>query len=263
MNSLVLLKMVPDIVEELDIADDGKSLDTEFLRFIASERDDHALEESLVLKERLGGTVTVLAIDAPEVDEALYTALAKGVDRVVKVVGVPEHATTLVSARILAEVVSSMPGLPRADLVLTGVQAIDDLDGQLAPLLSHLLGLPYLGIVTAIEVDPAEESAIVVKEYAGGVRGEFEVKLPAVLGIQAAERPPRYVTVARVRAAARSGTIETLQAPEVDPETPVEIPSMEKPEVAERATILEGSPVEVAEKLCAILDERGLFERGD
>jgi electron transfer flavoprotein alpha/beta subunit len=38
-------------------------------------------------------------------------------------------------------------------------------------------------------------------EFPGGVRGEYEVKLPAVLGIQAAEKPPRYVPVAKVRAA--------------------------------------------------------------
>ena len=31
MNILVLLRMVPDVIEELEIASDGKSLDLEFL----------------------------------------------------------------------------------------------------------------------------------------------------------------------------------------------------------------------------------------
>ena len=52
MNILVLLKMVPDIVEELEIAPDGKSLDLEAIRPIVSERDDHALEQALLLKEQ-------------------------------------------------------------------------------------------------------------------------------------------------------------------------------------------------------------------
>ena len=40
---------------------------------IVSESDDHALEEALLLKERYGGKVTVLALDAPEVDDVLFT----------------------------------------------------------------------------------------------------------------------------------------------------------------------------------------------
>ena len=87
MHILVLLKMAPDVVEELEIAPDGKSLDLDYLRLILSESDDHALEEALLLKERHNAKVTVLALDAPEVDDALFTALAKGADRAVKVVG--------------------------------------------------------------------------------------------------------------------------------------------------------------------------------
>ena len=94
MHILVLLKMVPDVVEDLDIAPDGKALDLEYLRMILSESDDHALEQALLLKERHGGKVTVLALDAPEVDDALFTAAAKGADRVVKVVGMDAGLTT-------------------------------------------------------------------------------------------------------------------------------------------------------------------------
>ena len=53
MKILVLMKMVPDIVEELEVAGDGTSLDQEFLRFIVNERDEYALEQALLLKDRL------------------------------------------------------------------------------------------------------------------------------------------------------------------------------------------------------------------
>ena len=59
MKILVLMKMVPDIVEELEVASDGTSLDQEYLRFIVNERDDYALEQALLLKERLDATVAV------------------------------------------------------------------------------------------------------------------------------------------------------------------------------------------------------------
>ena len=99
MNILVLLKMVPDVVEELEVAAGGTSLNGEYLRMIVSESDDHALEEALLLKERYGGKVTVLALDAPEVDDALFNALAKGADRVLKIVGAEGGTGATVTAR--------------------------------------------------------------------------------------------------------------------------------------------------------------------
>ena len=87
MKILVLMKMVPDIVEELEVASDGTSLDREYLRFIVNERDDYALEQALLLKDRLRAAVTVVAPEAPEIDDVLHTALAKGADRVIKIVG--------------------------------------------------------------------------------------------------------------------------------------------------------------------------------
>ena len=72
MNLFVLLKTVPDTVEELTVAADNVSLDAEWLRFKLSDSDEHALEQALLLKEKHGGTVTVVALDAPEVEEALF-----------------------------------------------------------------------------------------------------------------------------------------------------------------------------------------------
>ena len=75
MNYHVLLRMVPDPVEDLEVGPDGKSLDEQSVRLRPSDTDEHALEEALLLKERFGGTVTAVALEAPEVDEALFTAL--------------------------------------------------------------------------------------------------------------------------------------------------------------------------------------------
>ncbi|MBU2471260.1 MAG: electron transfer flavoprotein subunit beta/FixA family protein, partial [Bacteroidetes bacterium] len=75
MDIVVFLKMVPDVVEELVIGEDGKSLDTQWLRMKLNDPDEHALEEAVILKEKYGGTVTVVAMEAPEVEEVLFTAL--------------------------------------------------------------------------------------------------------------------------------------------------------------------------------------------
>lgn len=261
MNILVALRMVPDVVEELEVAPDGKRLDLEFLRMVLSESDDHALEQALILKERQGGKVTVLALDAPDLDDVLFTALAKGADRAIKITGAEEGVMTREAAHILARVISNEPGLLPADLILSGTQAYDDLDGLVAPLVAEELSLPFLGIVTKLDPDLATSKARVVKEYASGVRGEFEVALPAVFGIQAAEKPPRYVPVAKVRAAMKSHKIESVPVPTLEEVglSMVQVLEMTKPQVSGHAVMLEGSPQQVSDGLCGILAERGLL----
>ncbi len=256
MNVLVLMKMVPDTVEELEVGADGRSLDLDAVRPIVSERDDHALEQALLLKERGGATVTVLAPEAPEVDDVLFTALAKGADRAVKVTGLHPAAGTAATSAALASLLPSVPNLLPVDLILAGCQAIDDLDGVLAPSLAERLGIPYLGIVTGVTVTGA--SATVLKEFAGGTRGRYTVCLPAVLGVQAAEKPPRYVPVAKVRAAMKAKSLEDVAAGAPKAAAPVAVTAMRKPEAAGRAEMLEGDAAAVAAKLVEILAARGL-----
>ena len=258
MKILVLMRLVPDIVEELDIAPDGKSLDLEFLRLIVSERDEHALEEALLLKEETGASVVVLAPDSDEADDVLYTALAKGADRIVKLSGVESAAGTAALTAALAAGLPAVPDLMPVDLILTGSQSIDDLDGITAPLLAGALDLPYLGLANRIEVGAGGGAATVAKEFAGGVIGEFEIALPAVLGMQGARKPPRYVPIAKVRQAMSSGEIEEVAAAGGGAAATLEVKGMAKPEVGEGAEMLEGSVEELAAKLAEILTERGL-----
>ena len=259
MNILAVLKMVPDVVEELEVGDDGKSLDLDFLRLIVNERDEHALEQALLLKDKHGGAVTAVAIDTPEIDDVLFTALAKGADRAVKITGVEEGLSTRAAASLLAQVLPTVPNLLPADLLLAGCQATDDLDGQTAAVLAHGLGLPYLGIVSQVDASPDGGKAQVLTEFPGGVRGEFEVDTPAVLGIQASEKPPRYIPVAKVRAAMKSQAIEEVSAGAQPEASLATVTGMTKPESSAKAEMLDGSPEELAAKVGEILSERGLL----
>jgi electron transfer flavoprotein beta subunit len=87
MNIVVPIKFVPDPVEDLEIDAGTGLLDRAFLRLMPSELDDHALEEALLLTEKHGGAVTVVTLDWGDVDEALFSAIAKGAKRAVKVRG--------------------------------------------------------------------------------------------------------------------------------------------------------------------------------
>ncbi len=250
---VVPVKMVPDLVDELEIDADGRDLDRSFLKLRLNEFDEHAVEEAVQLKEKHGGRVTVVALDTGEVDETLFTCLAKGADRAIKVTGdfavpVSSHA----AAAALAGVIRRLPH----DLVLTGVQAADDRDGQVGILLAEALGLPHVSVVSGVE--PAGETTVTVhQEYAGGVMAELEVDRPCVLGIQAAREAPRYAPVSRVRQIMKTGTIERTPAGVDLPAAGSTVIRLAKPESGGHAELLEGSPADVAERLFTILAEKG------
>lgn len=257
MKIAVPIKFVPDLVEELNIDSSGAALDTSWLRFIINEFDDHAIEQAILLKERGGAEVTVLCAEGDGVDDILFTAAAKGADRLLKLTGLDANAmNNHAAARILADLFKEM----QPDLVLTGVQAHNDIDGSVGPLLAEYLGMPYVGYVAGVTV--SGDKALVRKEYPGGVIAEMEVKLPAVLGIQAAEQPPRYVAYNRINQMAKTMKIEERAVSTLDPSGSAVISRMFKPEAAQQATMIEGSPEEVADRLIGLFRDLGVMRGG-
>lgn len=255
MNIIVPVKLVPDLVEELEINNDGTDLERDALKFKMNEWDESALEEALQLKELHGGTVTVLTVASGDVDEMLYTCVARGADRVVKITGdFEEYHDSHTAARALAAAIREQPH----DLILTGVQAADDLDGQVGVLLATYLGIPHISVVSGIEAEPMTRTATVHQEYAGGIMATFEVDLPVVLGVQASRAIPRYAPVSRVRQAMKTARIEEIEAT-----TPagagISVRRMFKPESTEHAEMLEGDTDEIVDRVIEILRERGIM----
>lgn len=251
MNIIVIAGLVPDLVEELEIDSSGTALDTAWLRMIINEFDDHAIEQAILLKERDGAHVTVLAIDQEGIDEVLFTAAAKEADRLIKLLGDFEGANSHALARIFAEAIKDLA----PDLILTGVQAHTNIDGAIAPLVASIMGIPYVGYISGVNI--AEGKVLAKKEYPGGLIGEMEVTLPAVLGIQASEEPPRYVAVSKVRQAMKTASIEEQDAASLDMSGGLAVSRMFPPEAAGRATMIEGSEDEIASKLVELFKEAG------
>jgi len=255
MNIAVLAKQVPDLVEGVEIDVGGKAVDPDSIRYILSESDDHALEQALMIKERGAARIEVFSLETGEVKDTLCTALAKGADRVVIVrtglESVPDNHTV---AQIFASVLRGL----KFDLILTGVRAIDDLDGSMGGLVAGLLDVPYVGLVRKVELADDGGTAIVEKEYPAGFAAELEVKLPAVLGIQAAEQPPRYVPVSRLRQVMKTAKVDEQ---DVSPPTtePLSVQRLFKPEEGTGAEMLSGSPEEISKRIADILSERHLM----
>jgi len=254
MNIVVLVKLVPDLVEELSIDASGIKLDDSWLRLIINEFDDHAIEQAILLKEQSDAQVTIIAPDIEGVDDVLFTASAKGADRLIKLTGIDEGE---INNHALGRAVANEIKDLQPDLLLTGVQANDDLDGPVGPLLAEFLGLPYVGYISGVKVD--NNKVVARKEYPGGLIAEMEVTLPAALGIQAAEQPPRYVAVSKVRQTMKTATIEEKSVSELDPSGSLSISKMYQPEVGERATMIDGDEEEITAQLIELFQELGVM----
>lgn len=255
MNIVVPLKQTVDLVEELELNDDGTDVEREYLTFKLNEWDEQALEEALLLKDQAGATVTVVALDEPDVDQSLYAALAKGADSAVKLTGdSADGVSSHKRAAILAEFLRGA----EFQLVLIGVQTPEDLDGQTGVILAGMLGLPHVSV--AIGVEPHDGALKVSQEFGAGVIHELKVTGPAVIGVQAARQAPRYVPISRIRAAMQEGGIEGRPAPEVSAESGITVRRMYAPESTSHAEMLGADADAVAKRIIEILRERGALK---
>jgi electron transfer flavoprotein beta subunit len=251
MKILVLMKDVPDLVEELVL--EGNTLAVEDMSFVPSEWDDQALEEALLIKEESGAEVVVAAVDTGDVETMLYTALAKGADRAVKITG--DFDRTL-SNRRRSALLAELCRVESADVILTGVQAIDDLDVQLAGLVAGRLGLAHASVVRDVHV--TQDRVAFIQEYSGGKMAEFTSVTPVLLGIQAARKPPRYVTVAKVRQVQKAAEIGSIPSQESATPT-VQVRRLYQPEAAGHAEMWGDDVDEVAAKIIRLLEEKKLI----
>ena len=256
MRIVVPLKAVPDLVEEIELNDDGTDIEREYLKFVLNEWDDQALEEALLIKDAGGAEVVAVALaDDPDIEQALYTAMAKGADAAVKIDrGSDEPTDTHARAAAFAAYLKDNP----ADLVITGVQAPDDLDGQLPPALAAHLGQPHVSVVVSVE--PNGGSATVRQEFSGGRAAELKVDLPAVGGLQAARQAPRYAPVSTVRAAQQAGGLSEVTVAPLETQPPLTVRKMYPPVSSSHAEMLTGEPEEIAEKIIELLRDRALIK---
>ena len=169
MHIAVLMKSVPDLVEDIALDEHEGQILFDEMSYVPSEWDDQALEEALVIKEESGAEVTAVSIETQDSDNLLFTALAKGSDNAVKLVGDFDLSlSNRQRAQIFADYLHKQP----FDLILSGVQAIDDVDGQIPGLVAGIMGWPHASVVTEVRVK--DQGIILRQEYAGGLVAEIE-----------------------------------------------------------------------------------------
>jgi electron transfer flavoprotein beta subunit len=239
----------------------GKKIVTEGLVFELNEWDEYALEEALLLKERLGGTITALTMGPEGADAVLRRCLAKGADRAIWLKDEAfEGSDAFATARILHSVVQKLD----FDIVLCGAQANDDGYSSVGVMLAELLGISHASMVKKVEVK--ENVLKVNRELEGGIEEILELSLPALLTIQTGINEPRYVSIMGIRRARKKeirviGLNESgLSKEEVGKKGSwVKILKIYRPPAEKEVLILSGSEEDIAGELVEILRIRGLI----
>jgi electron transfer flavoprotein beta subunit len=257
MKIVVVLRQVPDLIEPLEVSSSGTALDLERASFLVNESDDHALEQALLIKEAGGAEVVVVAFDYGDVDNTLFSAAAKGADQIIKI---PLEDEALPAPAAMVAMLAKLIKTLQADLILIGCQAHNELEGALAPRLAAALDLPYAGVIRGVRLDGDASKVRAFKEFPGAVMARLSVRLPAVLGILAAEQPPRYVPVSRIRAAMQSTRFDEQAVAAPALESMVKIRSIYPPQATEHAEMIDGSEQQVADRISAILAEKGFLK---
>lgn len=257
MDMVVCVKRVPLTQEvDLEIDDAKKDIKRTALAYVINDWDNYAVEEAVLLKEKLGGMVTAVTMGSEDDEEVLRRALAMGADKAIRIDPGKGNPDSFVTAQILARVIKNLG----PDLVLTGVQADDHNCGAVGIMLAECLGLVHAAVVTGVAVK--EKEATIQIELEGGINELSKIPLPALLSIQTGINEPRYVSVMGIKRA-RKKELQVMKAEdlnlasgELTPRTEVE--ALFLPPETEGAEILEGDPSIVAEKLIRILTEKGV-----
>lgn len=156
----------------------------------------YALVRACELKEKSGGTVTVINVGLADNEPIIRRALAIGADDAVRIDADPRD-----SYFVAAEIASYVKD-KGFDFILTGKETIDYNGSVLGGMLAGILDWPYVSLAVSLEVDG--NTATMEREISGGKeklqvqfpfvasasKGMAEARIPNIRGITAARTKP-------------------------------------------------------------------------
>lgn len=255
MNILVCIKQVPQS-EMATVIDSAKTwiVRSGHAAYKMNRFDEYALEEALLIKERLPGVrVDVLTLGPKRSREVVKRAFGMGADDGTHILS---DDNAYKDPGIVAAQLSREAGKGNYDLILCGVMSEDMMQAQTGQMLAESLGLPCVSSVVELAVDPDDKRAHVKREAEGGMRSFVQVSLPCVITIQAGINNPRYPTLSKILTA-NNKKITTVEEIRVDPAQSSQI--IRYPVKQRTGVLLGGSREEKARQLARILKQKSIL----
>jgi electron transfer flavoprotein beta subunit len=190
MNIIVCVKQIqdPEIpVSKFKLDEEGKRvIPPEGIPPVINPYDEQAMELALKLKEKNGGTVSILTLGSDKSASTVKHALAMGADEGIILNDVAfKDSDSFSTAYILSKAIQKIENY---DLVLCGRQAADWDEGLVGSIISEHLKLP---LVTLVESVDFTGSRLQVKRVILDGYQIFAVPLPAVLSVSHEAGQPR------------------------------------------------------------------------
>jgi electron transfer flavoprotein beta subunit len=224
--------------------------------------DRPALEVALQLKEKLGGSVTVLSMGPTTAETPLREAMAMGADRAVLLCDPAlANSDTLATSTALC---AGVRYLAPYDLLLFGTRTSDSDTGQVGPQTAVLSGLPL--VTGAVKIDGAP-GPLTVDRKVDGFLETYEVDLPAALTIHPTAAVPRDPALGGIARAFDEMPVETITISQLglDPSlvgeagSPTRVLSMKPIKKNRTCRWIEGTPAAQADALVRQLVDAGLI----
>ena len=244
-QSIVLVKQVPDTanVTAEAMKADG-TVNRAALPTIFNPEDLHALETALEVRDRFGGTVTVVSMGPPKAADVLRSCLFRGADRAILLTDRRAAASdTLATSYILAQTIRTVG---QFDLVFAGRQAIDGDTAQVGPQCAEKLEIPQITYLE--ELVDIRERTVRVRRNTGHGWEVVDATLPVLITVVETANRPRPEMARRVHRFKRA---------KVEAEVVNEVKSS-MPDATD-----EVRSAEIARRLEALKEQRLLIEQWD
>ncbi|HOO70650.1 MAG TPA: electron transfer flavoprotein subunit beta/FixA family protein [Spirochaetota bacterium] len=255
MKILVCVKEVIDPGSPLSLGSDGLIEHTGKLTYRMNRYDEFALEEAVLIREKIPGTViTAVSVGPARVKETLRKALGKGADHACHIV---HESSLFLPPRQTASLIAGFAKAGGHDLILAGVMAEDDLYCQVGPLVAAMLGIPFAVSVVSEELDAEKGRVCAECEIEGGLKESVMVTLPCVLAVQSGINRPRYPSLSNTLRAKAQEIPEIIAHVQAGPGYGTS--SLSYPPEAAKGMMLTGSRDDMACELAAMVHEKGLL----
>lgn len=225
--------------------------------------DLFALESALLLREKLGGTVTVLTMGPAQAESMMRDAYTMGADEAVILSDRKFAGSDVLSTSFtLSQGIQVLGG---ADLIICGKQTTDGDTAQVGPAIAEHLHIPHAAWVTRIE--EADTEGISVEQKLGNVTQVSRIPYPCLITVEKDMCVPRLPSwILKKETAERKVRFlgyEDLPCQDLTRYglngSPTAVERMFPPEVMERQVYLNGDAGEKAEELFGILTKKKII----
>ena len=222
--------------------------------------DLYALECALQIREKTGGTVTVLTMGPGQAESMIRDAYSMGADE-----GVILSDRKFAGSDVLATSYALSQGIEMlggADLILCGRQTTDGDTAQIGPAIAEHLHIPHCAWVSAIE--EADEEQITLKQDFGSVTQISRMHYPCLVTVDKDICVPRLPSWRLSKETkdrpVRVVTFDDLPRPDLTRfgavGSPTRVERIFAPEAGAASVVLAGTAAEKADQLAKLLAER-------